>query len=525
MTARRAGAGTGPRPEAGTLPPEVIVAIDVGTSGARAAAIDLGGRRVLEARRAYPTTTPRPGWAEQDPRLWRAAALGALGDLVRRLPGIRVLAIGLTGQCPSVCLVDAAGGPIGPGLIYRDNRAVAESEGLLERYGAAALHARSGHLAAAFHVAPKLLWLRDHDPASFGRASLALQPRDLVALALTGVAATDGTHAAATLLYDLRSRRWDITLAAEIGLDPGLLPPVRSPSEVVGTLRPAVARRVGLPATTPVVLGGADSQACALGAGVVATGPVSEMAGSSTCLNAVVSRPLDVLEVTHYPHVVGDAFTTETGINTTGAAVGWIADLLYGGRAGRARDRDYERLDGESALVPAGAAGLRSLAVLGDGERTDPSLRGAIVGLSLRHDRAAIARAVLEAVAFAIRDQLDLLARGGVTPTELRISGGDTRLATWNRVKADVTGLPVRTIPGDAATTGVAMLAGIGAGAHSGAAEAIERCVHPDPVIEPDPATRARYEEAFAAYRELAASRVVRRTGAVAQRDTGGGDR
>jgi xylulokinase len=239
------------------------------------------------------------------------------------------------------------------------------------------------------------------------------------------------------------------------------------------------------------------------------------MAGSSTCLNAVVDRPLDVLEVTHYPHVVGDAFTTETGINTTGAAVGWVADLLYGGRRGRARGRDFERLDAEAGEVAPGAGGLLALAVLADGERTDPTLRGAFTGLSLGHGRAAIARAMLEGVAFAIRAELDRLRGGGLTPTDLRVSGGDARLGAWNRIKADVAALPVLTIPGDAATTGVAMLAGIGAGIFRDASEAIERCVHPDPPIEPDPAPRAAYDAAFAAHLALARSSVVRRAGPV----------
>ncbi len=143
-------------------------------------------------------------------------------------------------------------------------------------------------------------------------------------------------------------------------------------------------------------------------------GPVSEMAGSSTCLNAVVASPLDVLEVTHYPHVIGDDLTTETGINTTGAAVAWVADRLYGGRTGRAKPADYLRLDAEASVAPHGADGLLFVPVLGGGERTDATLRGAITGLSLRHDRAAIARAVLEGVAFAIRpiDGLHHAVRG-----------------------------------------------------------------------------------------------------------------
>ena len=493
-------------------PGDVLLAIDVGTSGARAAAVDLDGRRILETRRAYPTVSPRPGWAEQDPRAWRSAALGALADLVRLLGGRRVRAIGLTGQCPSVCLVDATGDPVRPGLIYRDNRAAGEAAMLRERFGAVALHARTGHLAAGFHIAPKLLWVREHERAVFDRAAWVLQPRDLVAHALTGEMATDGTHAAATLLYDLRRGDWAPDLMAALDLDPRLFPPVRPAWEPLDTLSGPVARRVGLPRETPVILGVADSQACALGAGVVAPGPVSEMAGSSTCLNAAVDAPLDVLEVTHYPHVVPGPFTTETGINTTGAAVAWLADLLYGGRRGRALSADYARLDAEAAAVAAGSDGVQALPVLADGERTDPELRAALTGLSLRHGRATLARAMLEGVAYAIHGQLQLLVGGGASITDLRVSGGDTRLATWNRIKADVTGLPVMTIQGDAATTGVAMLAGLGSGVYRDPAEAIDRCVHPDPPIEPDPALRNRYDAGFEAHLELAAASVVRRS-------------
>jgi sugar (pentulose or hexulose) kinase len=497
--------------------PGLLIAVDVGTSGARATAFDLEGRRLPEARRGYPTRSPREGWAEQDGRSWRSAAIGALADLVARLAadGIGraddVRAIGLTGQCPSVVLVDAGGRPVSAGLIYRDNRAAREAEAILERYGARAIHARTGHVPSGFHVAPKLLWLRAHEPAAFRRAALALQPRDLVGLALTGEVATDGTHAASTLVYDLRRSEWDRRLLGDLDLDPSLFPPVRPSSEVIGGLRPAVARRVGLAAGLPVVLGGADSQACAFGTGVVAPGPVSEMAGSSTCLNAAVPAPLEVLAITHYPHVIPGPFTTETGINTTGAAVAWLAGLLYGGRSGRPSALDYARLDADAFRVPPGADGVVALPVLGDGERTDPDVRGAFAGLSLRHDRAVLARAVLEGVAFAIADQLDLLRAGGAPVTELRVSGGDTRLVSWTRIKADVVGIPVRTVPGDAAVSGVAMLAGLGAGIYRDPAEAIERCVRLAPPILPNPTTHGTYAEARATYRELASSGAVRR--------------
>ena len=497
----------------GGTPGEVLLAVDVGTSGARAVVFDLDGHRLLEVRRSYPIESPQPGWAEQDARLWRSAALAALSDAIRRLGrGSRIRAIGLTGQCPSVVPVDRSGEPLGPGLMYRDNRATVEAAEMRNRLGEAAIRRLTGHTPAAFHIAPKILWLRRHRPELWARGPLFLQPRDLAALALTGETATDGTHAAATLLFDLRARGWSAEMLSALNLDQALLPPVRASAQVLGELRPALVRRFGLSAAVPVVLGGADSQACALGAGVVSPGPVSEMAGSSTCLNSVVLEPLDEPLITHYPHVIPGPFTTETGINTTGAAIGWLADLLYGGRSSRAGGRDYAALDAEAASVPAGSEGVIALPVLGDGERTDAELRAAFTGLSARHGRAVLARAMLEGAAFAIRGQLELLHRAGAPVSELRVSGGDTRLATWNRIKADVAGLVVRPIPGDAATTGVAMLAGLGAGVYRNVDEAIARCVRMDPAIEPSAPTHDVYDEAYEAYVELAASAVVRRS-------------
>jgi sugar (pentulose or hexulose) kinase len=390
--------------------------------------------------------------------------------------------------------------------MYRDNRAVAEATELRDRFGGEEMHRLTGHLPAAFHIAPKVMWLRRHQPEVFSRTAHFLQPRDLAVLALTGEYVTDGTHAAATLLFDLRARNWHRSTFASLDLDPALFPQVRGSWEVVGEVRPAVARRLGLTTAVPVVLGGADSQACAFGAGVVAPGPVSEMAGSSTCLNTVVERPLDDVAITHYTHVVPAGFTTETGINTTGAAIGWLAGLLYGGRGGRPSSADFQRLDAEAAAVEPGSDGVIALAVLGDGDRTDPDLRGAFIGLSERHGRGVLARAMLEGVALAIRGQLSLLAGAGAPVSELRISGGDTRLATWNQIKADATGLIVRRIPGDAATAGVAMLAGLGAGVYADAQEAIARCVHPETPIEPRVDAMSRYNDLYGLHVELVRS-------------------
>lgn len=491
---------------------DVFVALDVGTSGARAVVFDLAGQRWREFRRPYPTVSPRPGWAEQDPVAWRRGALGALAEAVAAIgPDRRIVSIGLTGQCPTVVGVDARGRPVGSALIYRDNRAQDEAAWLTEQLGPLWIHQRTGHIPTPFHIAPKLLWLRAHDRARYDATETFLQPRDLICLILTGELATDGTHAPATLLFDIRSNRWDGTLLDTVQLDERRLPPIRGSAEVVGAIRPLMRRRLGLRESVPVVLGGADSQACAFGAGVVGEGPISEMAGSSTCLNSAVPAPLPALDITHYRHVVGSGFTTETGINTTGAAVAWLADLVYGGRSARARSVDYARLDRDVASVAPGSDDVLALVVFGDGERSAPDLRAAFTGLSVRHTRPHLARALLEGVAFAIRAQVEDLRTAGVPVTELRVSGGDARLRSWNQIKADVLGVPVATIAGDATVTGTAMLAGLGTGFYRDVAAALEVGVHVAERFDPNAAAQPILEDRYRAWRRLARSALVTR--------------
>jgi xylulokinase len=266
-------------------------------------------------------------------------------------------------------------------------------------------------------------------------------------------------------------------------------------------------RRFGLDSAIPVVAGAGDSIACALGAGVTDPGPVSEMAGSSTCINTVVSEPTTDLAVTHYPSAVGpDGYVTELGINTAGEALDWLATLTYGGRSGRLRASDFEQLDDETSAVAPGSGGLLVVPVLGDGERDDPTLLGAAIGLSVRQDRASLARAVMEGVAFAIRAHLDGLGKTTTPATEMRVSGRPASLRTWNHIKADVLGIPVSRVAGDATTSGVAMLAGIGVGIYPDARSAIAIACRPDAPIEPELANHDRYTTLYEHYRTVVTS-------------------
>ncbi len=441
-----------------------------------------------------------------------SSTLSALGALIRGLgPRRPVLAIGLTGQCPSVVPVDQAGRPLRPGIIYRDNRAAAAAAALRERFGDRNLHARTGQVPAAFHTAAKIGWIREHEPAVFAAARQFLQPSEYVCRALTGQAATDWTVAGSSAMFDIGERDWAGDLLAMLGLDPGRLPVPRPSWAIAGYLRPALAARFTLVKPVPVIVGAADSLACAFGAGVVASGPVSEMAGSSSCLNSVVGEPLPDLDVANYASPVNrHGYMTETGINTAGEAVDWLAALAYGGRAGRPRPADYRRLDADAAAVPAGADGLLFVPVLGDGERDDPALRGTAVGLSLRHGRAAWARATLEGVAFGLRARLEALGRDRGPVAELRVSGQAAGLRTWNQIKADVLGIPVLRIPGDATAAGVAMLAGLGVGAYASPAEAVAAACRPAEPVLPDAARQARYDALYDRYRDVLASRLAR---------------
>jgi sugar (pentulose or hexulose) kinase len=477
-----------------------LVAIDLGTSGARASAFTTDGTPIAEVRRSYPTDLPGEGRAEQDANRWRTAALSALTALTRDLRQ-PVSAIGLTGQCPSVVPLGRDHRPLRNGIIYRDNRATAEAARMRERFGDQHLHALTGHLPAAFHVAAKILWIRAHEPAVFAATRLFAQPSDYVGLALTGEPGTDWSTAAATALLDLRERRWAADLIRGLDLDPDTLPELRPSWSVIGGLRPKLAKSLRLNPDTPVIAGAGDSIACAIGAGVTAPGPVSEMAGSSSCFNSVVPEPLADTGITHYPSAARDrSYVTEVGLNTTGEALDWLAQLFYG-RAPR-RD-DYARIEHAAQEAAPGADGLLFAPVLGDGERDDPALRGTASGLSLRHDRSAWARATLEGVAFGVRARLETLQRASTKPTELRISGGGARIALWNQIKADVTGTPVVCVPGDSTAAGTAALAGLGAGIYTDQEQAVQAAYRPGPTAEPDPRLRGLYDDLYARYQAL----------------------
>jgi xylulokinase len=480
---------------------DLLVALDVGTGGARATVYDECGARVAAGAAAYRTFYDRPGWAEQDPEQWWTAAAAALTEALSR-PGLgrRVRAIGLTGQSPTVAPVDADGFPLRRGLLYQDNRATREAERWSDPLGGSpAVHAICGHDPAAFHIGPKILWLREHEPSVFARTRFWLQPRDFVARHLTGECATDWSHAGSTLLFDIERRDWCPEALAAHDIPAATFPPALPPWTVAGAVRPEIADQWGLARGTAVVIGGADSQCCAAGAGVLESFQLSDMAGSSTCLNMPVKRPVNDLRVSNYCHVVPDLWCTELGLNSTGLSFEWLVRLF----SGRGEALRYEEMESAAAAAPPGSDGILFLPYMAEGERFDPELRGAFAGLSLRHGPGQLARAVLEGVAFAIRALVDTMAEAGAPVKEIHVSGGGARSDLWNQIKADVIGVPVAAAGEDATSLGAALLAGFAVGTFSSPAEAAARCVRFRRRYDPDFSLADVYGERYLKFRAL----------------------
>ena len=496
----------------------LFAAIDVGTGGARATAFDLTGCAVADRRVAYATAVPNPGWAEQNSDDWGDATIEALSGLVERVRHVE--AIGLTGQSPTVAPIDAAMRPVGPGMLYRDNRAVAEARLMLERFTAREFHDLTGHVPEAFHIGPKILWLRKHRPECMARTRWLLQPRDVALWRLTGEIATDESHLNSTLFFDLSKHRWNDDLCQAFGIDRTLFATARPAWEAVAQLSGRVAALLGLPATTPVILGGVDSQCLMFGADVVDPGPASENAGTSSTVNSPVIQPLRSPQIPQYAHVVPGRYATELGMNTGGGAITWALGALgypdyasLGQEAGEYR----ERIAGGRQAMGEGAGAIRAVdsaplffPYLADGERDNPAARAAFVGVSERHTRGALAFAVREGISLTLRRCVGTLERAGSPVRELRVSGGAARLDVLGQVKADVMDRPTAHFEVDAAALGAAMLAASAAGYENEARAAVQEALRRARHFEPD-AFGAEFENARAErFRRAAASAVVR---------------
>ncbi len=459
------------RARAGRRMTEALIGLDVGTSGVKAIAISPGGDIVGEAEESYPLSTPRPGWAEQDPEDWWRAAQAALA----RLPEGPV---GLSGQMHGLVALGDGDRVLRPAILWNDQRTGAECVEIERRLGLDRLIELTGNRALTGFTAPKLLWLARNEPETYGRIRRILLPKDYVRLRMTGEHAIDAADASGTLLFDVGGRRWSEEVCEALEIPTEWLPPAHESTEIAGA---------------------GDQAAGALGVGIVEPGPVSVVLGTSGVVFAVLPgfEPDAEARVHVFCHAVPGTWHAMGVMLSAAGSFAWLRQAL---------GAPYGTLDEEAARWEPGAEGLLFAPYL-QGERTphaDPDVRGAFTGLSLRHDRGALARAVLEGVAYGLRDSLELLHGLGCEPTVGRVSGGGARSDLWLRIVASVLGLPLEQTESDAgAAYGAALLAGVREGVFADAGEAVARCVRVQGRIDPEPGWLAAYDEGYERFRGL----------------------
>jgi xylulokinase len=492
---------------------QLLLGIDVGTTGARAILVDPGdGRVVAGATREYPLHTPKPLWAEQDANDWWRGVVGAVQDALKAAGTRDVAAVGLSGQMHGVVLMDGAGEPLGPSLIWCDGRSQAQCDAITSKVGATRLIELTSNPALVGFSAPKLLWVRENDPKQFERAKTFLLPKDFIRFRLTGERASEVSDASGTLLFDVAKRQWSREMLSALGIDPGLLPAVHESPVVSGRVRADVAAELGLPAGTPVVGGGGDQAAGAVGSGIVRRGLVSSTIGSSGVVFAHSDAPArDPGGRVHtFCHAVPGAWHVMGVTQGAGLSLRWFRDEVVGAlerEAAEKAGRDvYEVMAASASEAPAGCDGLVFLPYL-MGERTphlDPQARGVWFGLTAAHRRAHLTRSVMEGVAYSLRDCLDILVAMGVPVDEIRASGGGGRSALWRQIQADVFGRTVLTVnAAEGPAYGAALLAGVGAGRWGSVPEACDATIAVTSRLDPDASRSAVYARGHEIYRDL----------------------
>lgn len=488
------------------MPDGLFLGLDVGTSGVKAVLVDRSGDVVASATTALTLQTPRPGWAEQDPEAWWAASVTSMRDVSAKVTSARVAAIGISGQMHSSVFLDRSGSVIRPALLWCDGRTTTECREVEQRVGGEdRLRDLASNPALEGFTLPKVLWLRNHEPAAFARLATVLLAKDYIRYRLTGELATEPSDASATLMYDTAKLRWSDEILRAVGVDASIVPLVGGSSEVLGRVNADAARATGLPVGTPVVGGGADNACGAAGVGVVAPGEAVASWGTSGTLLAPLAEPrVDPgLRAHTFCHVVPGVWYLMGVVLSAGGAFAWYRDQLARDVAGTPNANTT--LNDEAATIPRGAEGVTFLPYL-QGERTphrNANARAAFLGLTLAHTRAHLSRAVVEGIAFALRDSLSILQSLGLSPNELLLTGGGAKSPFLRKLQAEVFGIPVTTVNREEGPAyGAALLAAVGAGAFPDLATAVRATLKRQAALWPSASAHREYDAPYARFRE-----------------------
>ncbi len=481
-----------------------FLGIDSSTTGVKALVIAENGDVTGSATTELTLSTPQPLWSEQDPADWWQGAIASIRQVLAGtgLNGADIAAIGLTGQMHGLKLLDEAGEVLRPAILWNDQRTGAQCDEIRARLGKRHLVELTGNDALTGFTAPKILWVRAHEPQVFAKVGHILLPKDYIRFMLTGAYATDRAGAAGTLLLDVKTRNWSAEVLEALEIPAGWLPPTHEGPEITGYVSAATAQATGLKAGTPVVGGGGDQAAQAVGVGAVEPGIIALTLGTSGVVFASAAEPFIEPEgrLHAFCHAVPDRWHMMGVMLSAAGSLRWYRDTLAPGL-------DFDTLLAPANDVSPGCEGLLFLPYL-TGERTphpDPLARGAFVGLTVRHSQPHLTRAVLEGVAFGLRDGFELMKAAGLTGIrQVRVSGGGARSPLWRQILADVLNVELVTVnTTEGAAYGAALLAGVGAGAWPDVDTACQACVKLTGSTTPDPETVGKYEPVYAQYREL----------------------
>ncbi len=480
-----------------------FLGIDIGTGGSRAVVIDMGGRVVASATAEHAAfASPEIGWAEQDPRDWWRASCEAIRKVLSGgVAAESIAAVGFSGQMHGSVFLDERDEVIRPALLWCDQRTAKQCEEITDTVGRERLIELVSNPAITGFTLPKLLWLRKNEPQNWVRVRTVLLPKDYVRLRLSGDKASDVADSSGTLLFDVNNRRWSREMLDLMELDSELMPEVFESIEVTGTVSDAGASETGLPKGTPIVAGAGDNAAGAIGMGIVRPGMVSSTIGTSGVVFVVTGEPkVDPLGRTHtLCHAIPGRWHM-TGVTLgAGMSLKWFRDNFGAGKS-------FDELGEEAAAVSPGADGAIWLPYL-MGERTpylDPNARAAFVGLTASHARGHLVRAVMEGVAFSLRDALEIFRGLGAETSTIRLGGGGSHSTVWRQIQADVFGNRVETIEADeGAAYGAAILAGVGVGAWKSVDEACETAIRVSAELKPQAEASRRMDENYAVYTRL----------------------
>ena len=483
---------------------QYFLGIDTSTTSSKALLVDEKGAVVATASSPHTLQTPKPLWSEQNPHEWWEAVSASIRLVLQQagVGGESVAAVGLTGQMHGLVLLDGAGEVLRPAILWNDQRTQSQCDEIHRRIGREKFIQITGNVALTGFTAPKILWVQENEPDVYAKAQHVLLPKDYIRYKLTGEYAMDKADGSGTVLFDLKQRTWSVEVLAALGIPAAWMPPTFEGPEFTGKITPEAATATGLKAGTPVAAGGGDQAAQAVGVGAVEPGVVALTVGTSGVVFATTPSALIEPEgrLHAFCHAVPGMWHFMGVMLSAAGSLQWYRDTLVPGLS-------FDDLLREAEPVLAGSEGLQFLPYL-SGERTphpDPLARGAWVGLTLRHRRGHLTRALLEGVSFGLKDIFALIQNSGLGEIgQVRASGGGTKGALWRQILASVLEAELVTVnTTEGAAFGAALLAGVGAGAWTDVPSACKSAVKITGSTHPDPMQVEAYRKAYPLYREL----------------------